>query len=511
MKKRLLATVLAVMVCFCGSLPYASALSFQAESAFVMDGDTGEELYSYNGDVARVPASMTKVLTAYIIYQELEAGNLTMDTPVRISHNVAVKSRDANYPTAVPLTEGATYTVETLLNLIMIPSASASCIAMAEHISGSESAFVARMNQTADELGLNATYYNCHGAQPNYITPRSQATLTKIFIDTYPEILNITSKSGYSFNGTYYNNTNHLLNTMAPYEGLDGFKTGTIAEAGYCVTTTAVRNGRRVISVVMKSTSDYQRFADSRQLLDYGFEQIRLRDASRASTGVTFTAQPSSIRPYQPASFQVQLTGVTAAYNAKAQWYVNGEPVPGYGNDNFQATANKTSTLTYTLREIPGDTITVSFVLTMPDGTEKRADTTVTVEQRPLEYTGSLNILRAAVYPGKTLTITADIEGENDIGRVQLPASWQMDGQDITNYSNENFTIINDAAHSQYHMTIPADAQPGTHTVGFRVGNADSTGVNQLVLTAEIEIVLPAQAEEEIVQSPETAETAPAA
>ena len=77
----------------------------------------------------------------------------------------------------------------------------------------------------------------------------------------------------------------------------------------------------------MKSTSDYQRFADSRQLLDYGFEQIRLRDASRASTGVAFTAQPASIRPYQPASFQVQLTGVTAPYNAKAQWYVNGEAI----------------------------------------------------------------------------------------------------------------------------------------------------------------------------------------
>ena len=180
---------------------------------------------------------------------------------------------------------------------------------------------------------------------------------------------------------------------------------------------------------------------------------------------------------------------------------------PNYGNANFQVTANKTSTLNYTLRDIPGETATISFVLTMPDGTERRADTTVTVEQRPLEFTGSLNILRAAVYPGKTLTITADIEGQNDLDRVQLPASWQMDGQDITGYSNENFTIINDAAHSQYHLTIPADAQPGTHTVGFRVGNADSTGVNQLVLTAEIEIVLPAQAEEEIVQSPEAAES----
>ena len=495
MKKRLLAVFLAVIFCAGGALPTASALNFAAESAFVMDGDTGEELYSYNGDVARVPASMTKVLTAYIIYQELEAGNLTLDTPVKVSHNAAVKSRDTNYPTAVPLTEGATYTVDTLLHLIMIPSASASCIVIAEHISGSESAFVARMNQTVRDLGLNATYFNCHGAQPNYITARSQAMLTKIFIDTYPDILRITSKSGFSFNGTYYNNTNHLLNTMAPYEGLDGFKTGTIAEAGYCVTTTAVRNGRRVIAVVMKSTSDAQRFADSRQLLDYGFEQIRLRDASRAATGVSITVQPDSVRPYQPASFQMQLSGVSASYSAKAQWYVNGEAVSGYGNDNFQAAANKTSTLNYTLRELTGDTLNVSFVLTMPDGTEKRTETTVPVEQRPVEYAGSLNIQSAAVYPGKTLTVTADITGENGISRVQLPAGWQLDGEDIAGYTNAKFTILNDAAHSQYQMRIPADAVPGVHTLSFYVGGADSTGSKQLVLSTEIEIVSPDSSE----------------
>ena len=157
MRKKLIASVLAVLVLFCGLAPGAAALSYQAESVFVMDAQTGETLYEYNADVARVPASMTKVLTAYIIYQELEAGRLTLDTQVKVSHNAAVKSRDASYPTAVPLTEGATYSVDTLLHLIMIPSASASCIVMAEHISGSESAFVARMNQTAKDLGLNAT------------------------------------------------------------------------------------------------------------------------------------------------------------------------------------------------------------------------------------------------------------------------------------------------------------------------------------------------------------------
>lgn len=509
MYKRILAVLLAAILCVGGGLPSALALSFQAESVFVMDGDTGEELYSYNGDVARVPASMTKVLTAYIVYQELEAGTITLDTPVKISHNVAVKSRDANYPTAVPLTEGATYTVDTLLHLIMIPSASASCIAMAEHISGSESAFVTRMNATAKSLGLNATYYNCHGAQPNYITARSQAKLTKIFIDTYPDILRITKKSGFSFNGTYYNNTNHMLNTMAPYEGLDGFKTGTISAAGYCVTTTAVRNGRRVIAVVMKSTSDAQRFADSRQLLDYGFDQIQKRDASRASTGVGITAQPDSVRPYQPASFTVQLSGVSAAYTAKAQWYVNGEAVENYGNSNFQVTANKTSTLNYTLRELTGDTLNVSFVLTMPDGTEKRADTTVAIEQRPVSYTGSLNIRSAAVYPGKTLTITADVLGANDIYRVQLPAGWQWDGEAIPGYSNNAFTILNDQAASQYTLRVPADAQPGLHTLSFVVGPAGSTGVEQLVLSADIEITALESAEDAASETPEEPDAQP--
>ena len=160
-----IACLLVSIMCITFLVPTASALDIRAASAFVMDEQTGECLYEYNGDVARVPASMTKVLTAYIVYQELEKGTLSWDTPISISHNVAVKSRDSSYPMAVPLTEGKTYTVDTLMHLIMIPSASASCIAMAEHISGSESAFVERMNQTAKTLGLSATYYNCHGAR----------------------------------------------------------------------------------------------------------------------------------------------------------------------------------------------------------------------------------------------------------------------------------------------------------------------------------------------------------
>ena len=464
-----LACMLASLMLVLGLTPTAYALDIEAASAFVMDAQTGECLYEYNGDVARVPASMTKVLTAYIVYQELEKGTLTWDTPVKISHNVAVKSRDSSYPMAVPLTEGKTYSVDTLMHLIMIPSASASCIAMAEHISGSETAFVERMNQTADALGLNATYYNCHGARVNYITARSQAMLTRRFIQDYPDILRITSKSGVSFNGRWYNNTNHMLNTMAPYEGLDGFKTGTISEAGYCVTTTAERNGRRVISVVMKSTSDAQRFADSRQLLDLGFSEIAKRDASRQTTTLQIVQQPNVVNPFQKFQVSAQIGGVSANYVAGAQWYVNGEAVADYGNSYFQVTNGKTSVLDYTLDRLDTQSLNVQFCLTMADGTVRTAQTTLPVASVDLALDASLNLERADVYPGKTVTITADVTSPAALPKVTVPVQWELDGNVIPN-APQTVTLENGHGQVSLDWTAPDD---GKYDLTVSIGNAD--------------------------------------
>lgn len=464
-----LACMLASLMLVLGLTPTAYALDIEAASAFVMDAQTGECLYEYNGDVARVPASMTKVLTAYIVYQELEKGTLTWDTPVKISHNVAVKSRDSSYPMAVPLTEGKTYSVDTLMHLIMIPSASASCIAMAEHISGSETAFVERMNQTADALGLNATYYNCHGARVNYITARSQAMLTRRFIQDYPDILRITSKSGVSFNGRWYNNTNHMLNTMAPYEGLDGFKTGTISEAGYCVTTTAERNSRRVISVVMKSTSDAQRFADSRQLLDLGFSEIAKRDASRQTTTLQIVQQPNVVNPFQKFQVSAQISGVSANYIAGAQWYVNGEAVADYGNSYFQVTNGKTSVLDYTLDRLDTQSLNVQFCLTMADGTVRTAQTTLPVASVDLALDASLNLERADVYPGKTVTITADVTSPAALPKVTVPVQWELDGNVIPN-APQTVTLENGHGQVSLDWTAPDD---GKYDLTVSIGNAD--------------------------------------
>ncbi len=244
-----------------------------APAAVVMDYDTGAIIYAKDPDTLRVPASMTKVMTAYIVYEELDRGTITMGTPVPISDHVAKISRDnVNYQMCVPLPYNGTVPVGTLLKLMLIYSASASAVALAEYISGTEEKFVERMNETASRLGLNAHYINTHGHKLNYITARSQAMLTRLFIQNYPQVLDITSLNSVTFEGKEYRTTNYLLpGEKYAYEGTDGFKTGNINAAGFCQTVTAVRNGRRLISVVMHSSSGDTRATDSVKLLDYGF------------------------------------------------------------------------------------------------------------------------------------------------------------------------------------------------------------------------------------------------
>lgn len=313
-----LTSVLLALLLLLGVFPASAAQpnvpDIYAESAIVIDYNTGETIYAKDADSLRVPASMTKIMTAYIIFEELEAGNFTLDTMVPISAENARKSRDPDYPAMVALPSGGEVSVETLLKLILIPSASASCIVMAEFISGSEEAFVARMNQTAQRLGMVGEYENCHGAFPHYLTARSVAILIREFIDRFPQILEYTSLPSVTFNGRTYPNTNKLL-TDYYYEGCDGFKTGTITEAGYCLSATAVRDGRRIIAVVMKSNNDAHRHTDTAAILDYGFQWLeqnsfyfddiadhwaRSSIEQLANTGVALHTRGGDFRPYDP-------------------------------------------------------------------------------------------------------------------------------------------------------------------------------------------------------------------
>jgi len=375
MRKTMLRMICLLLV-LVTALPLPAAHAAQlptvtASAAIVMDYDTGEVLYAKDIDTLRVPASMTKIMTAYIIYEEMANGNLTKETMIPVSATAAAMSRNSNYPMPVPLTSGASYSVDTLLKLIMIPSASASCYTMAEYIGGSEAAFVKRMNETAAALGVDASFANCHGAQVHYITARGVATLIRAFIQEYPDILSYTSMTSVTFNGVTYSNTNNLLLSAYYYEGVDGFKTGTITAAGYCLSATAIRNGRRVITVVMHSTSNETRHTDSQKLLDYGFAEISIRDAARKTTQIEPSNAPASLRRNTDFDVSVSLTGVSADYKAAGGgWTLNGTVVDTFG----AFTASEGLSFTLSGQAIPADyaadCVTVDFYITQIDGTK---------------------------------------------------------------------------------------------------------------------------------------------
>lgn len=485
-QKHLLSLLLTFVMVFGLTLPAQAAdLRVQAASAVVMDYQTGEILYAKDPDTARVPASMTKVLTAYIMYEEMARGNLQKTDLVTISPEVAQISRDSSYPQPVPLVAGAQYSVEELLNLIMIPSASASCIAIAEHISGSEQAFVTRMNTTAKSLGLNATYYNCHGARVNYISAHSMATLVRTFIQQYPDILNYTSKTSYDFRGHTYGNTNRLLSSMY-YPGTDGFKTGTISAAGYCVATTASRNDRRIISIVMKSTSNAQRFVDSKILLDYGFAEAARRDAARASTYLKDVSIPAQAVPYTPIDIAVQIGGVSTPYTCKAEWTVNGKPVPGFVNAYSSITDGKLSQLTYTpTAQDTGKPLIVAFTLTFADGRTVNRTVQIPVADN-MGLSGQLNLRTASVYARHQLTVQGTITSELLVPEMTLPVQWELAGSPLAEPTA--ITLKNGQGVSTATFELPANLTGERAELALVV---DPDGTAPLRLTADLKIIAP--------------------
>ena len=366
---------LAIALSICPAA-FAAGPDVTASAAVVMDYDTGEIIFAKDPDTMRVPASMTKIMTAYIIYEELEAGNITKDTQFKISDSVRQKSRDNyNYPTSVPLV-GDTIDVDTLLKLIMLPSASASCICAAENISGDEAAFVARMNETAKRLGMRAEYTNCHGAFVHYISCRSIAILIRDFIQRYPDILNYTSMKSCRYNGKTYANTNKLLSTYY-YEGVDGFKTGTIRAAGYCLSATAVRGGRRIISVVMNAKDTAARHTDSQKLLDYGFAEIARRDAAKKDTVIQLSAQPLKIG----ASVNVYGTfsGTGSVYESEFTLKIDGKAVGTYAGKVWDG-AKIAIPVTLDDSYLGRTSAQASISFKMPDGTEKAFDAVLDID-----------------------------------------------------------------------------------------------------------------------------------
>ena len=272
-KLRILAIIL--LLSFSVSVS-ASAFDIAATGGYSMDFSTGKTLYEKNAHTPMVPASMTKIMTLFILFEELSSGNISKSTLVPVSQNAANEAARPGY-TNIPLSTGENVSMDILIQAITTVSACGACTAVAEFLAGSEAEFVNLMNKKAAELGLNAVFADASGISPDTkITPASLGLLTKIFIEKYPDILNYTRAPSVTIKGKTYVSTNLLLKSGSGgylYSGADGFKTGTTNAAGKCIVSTAVRNGRRVISVVMNAPTNADRYKDSIKILDNGFAQ----------------------------------------------------------------------------------------------------------------------------------------------------------------------------------------------------------------------------------------------
>ncbi|MFC0298098.1 D-alanyl-D-alanine carboxypeptidase family protein [Geobacillus jurassicus] len=249
-------------------------LADEAKSAILIERDTGNVLYEKNAHEPLPPASMTKIMTMLLIMEAIDEGKLSYDEKVRASEYAASMGGSQIF-----LEPGEEMTVDELLRGIAIGSANDASVAMAEQIAGSEEAFVEMMNEKAKQLGLKNTHFaNATGlpAENHYSSAYDMAMMARELLK-YEDITKYTSKyEDYLRENTdkkfWLVNTNRLVKF---YPGVDGLKTGYTAEAKYCLTATAKKNGMRVIAVVFGAPTPKSRNAQITKMLDYAFSQYR--------------------------------------------------------------------------------------------------------------------------------------------------------------------------------------------------------------------------------------------
>jgi len=293
MKKALKQTAAWVL---CGAIAWGQGLAVEEPSAgteaelagivapcaILMDED-GQVLYEKNADQPREPASVTKVMTMLLVMEALDSGKISLDETVTASARAAGQGGSQIY-----LKENEQMTVEEMLKSVAVASANDCAVALAEHLAGTEEAFVAQMNKRAAELGMENTYFvNCNGLPaPGHVSTARDIALMSRQLIRHKEIFNYTTIWMDSIRGGEFGltNTNRLVRF---YEGATGLKTGSTDSALYCLSATAERDGMELIAVILKSPTSTQRFESAKVLLNYGF----------AAYSLTTVQPPQALRP----------------------------------------------------------------------------------------------------------------------------------------------------------------------------------------------------------------------
>ncbi len=265
--------VLTALLCG-GIAANAGAFETTARNAILMDYDTGAYIYTKNHDVKMAPASMSKLMTIYIIFDKLREGSLSLEDTFTVSENAWRKGGAASGGSTMFLKIGEKVPVEDLLQGIIVQSGNDACIVAAENIAGTEEDFAVLMNETAEEIGLkNSTFANSTGLpHPDQkMSVEDLALLARRIIKEFPEFYHIFSEKEFTHNNIRQGNRNPLLYSM---NGADGLKTGHTEEAGFCLTASVAKNGRRLIEVMGGMNSNKERSEEAERLMNYGFREF---------------------------------------------------------------------------------------------------------------------------------------------------------------------------------------------------------------------------------------------
>ena len=242
-----------------------------ADAYFLMDATTGQVLVDHNGDLSLPPASLTKIMTSFVLAEEVDAGRASLDDMIKVSRNAWSQNPTFKGSSLMWIEPGKPVSLADLERGVVISSGNDASVAVAEHLAGTESSFVDVMNQLAVELGLdNTVYRNPHGLpHPEHrTTARDLATLSVALINGHPKHYKIYKEQSFTYNGIKQYNRNSLLRSDTT---VDGLKTGYTKEAGYGLVASAQREDMRLVSVVLGSASKRTRASENSSLLNYGF------------------------------------------------------------------------------------------------------------------------------------------------------------------------------------------------------------------------------------------------
>jgi D-alanyl-D-alanine carboxypeptidase len=280
----------AALVAVLASSGLAGNRAWAGYADIVIDASSGDVLHSRNADVQNYPASLTKMMTLYLLFEQLEKGKIKLDDNLSISAHAA-----AQPATKLGLTAGSSIPVEKAILGIIIQSANDAAVVVGEAIGGSESKFADLMTKKAHALGMASTNFENASGLPNSkqrSTARDLAVLARALMTDFPQYYHYFSVTKFVWSGRTIKTHNRL---MLAYDGADGLKTGYIRASGFNIVTSAIRDGQRVIGVVLGGKSSSSRDKQMAKLLDGGFAEIAMADNSRDRNTIVPGLKPADL------------------------------------------------------------------------------------------------------------------------------------------------------------------------------------------------------------------------